>query len=174
MRIFFSLCRLAAGNMGEVAHHCPWTLIEKLREKAVLVFGPLKDWSAAIISECGSIIAGATAEELKALNASVMPLLKTEAIPLIPPQNIKALSSKQLRSLGPTNAAAVTEDQKAVLNEDQKAALSEVMGVRYQRQASTTITPLTVYPGAVSNGVPECLRATVLIQALLLLPRYAF
>ncbi|XP_067832206.1 otoancorin-like [Heptranchias perlo] len=131
--------RLAAASLGRLT--CPAAILDKLKEKVAVVFGPVKEWSAAQLSELGTVAAGSSTDDLKSLDPQMMPFLSTTAVGLIPPHRFRALSVSQLNSLGPANAAAVTEEQMKGASEEQRAAVSEALGIPYHRVASSIKTP---------------------------------
>ncbi|XP_059423021.1 otoancorin [Carassius carassius] len=112
---------------------CPLNIRERLKEKAVAVFGKSHTWTEAQVSIMGNIIAGLSAVELGSLNSTVLPFIQPSAIPLISSDRLTALSVSQLKALGPDNAAAVTEAQRSGLRVDQKAALDEAVGLKTAR-----------------------------------------
>ncbi|KAK2844585.1 hypothetical protein Q5P01_011244 [Channa striata] len=111
----------AVGSLDGV--QCSFKVTQYLKNLAVSAFGQPITWTEAQVSELGNIIAGLNADELAALDLSVLPFVSKSCIPLIPPANFAALSVAQLEALGPDNAASVTTEQRAMLRMDQQAAL---------------------------------------------------
>ncbi|XP_043117416.1 otoancorin [Puntigrus tetrazona] len=117
---------------------CPLNIRERLKEKAVAVFGKSQTWTEAQVSAMGNIIAGLSGAELGSLNSSVLSFIQPSAIPLISSDRLAALSVSQLKALGPDNAAAVTEAQRSGLKVDQNAALDEAVGLKTTRSEVST------------------------------------
>ncbi|XP_030641325.1 otoancorin [Chanos chanos] len=149
--------------------HCPLNMMEKLKDRAVAVFGDPSTWSEAQVSAMGNLIAGLNASELQRLNASVLPFISQSAIPLILPGRLAALSVSQLRAMGPDNAAMVTEAQRAGFTETQRSALAEAEGTSYSRNEEPTQSPQNALPQ--QGGAPRMstLGIVVLLQPLLLM-----
>ncbi|XP_072916060.1 otoancorin-like isoform X1 [Hemitrygon akajei] len=153
----------AARSLGMQA--CASETLDALKEKAVNVFGPITGWEAAIMTEMGSIVAGASTEELSKLDPNVMPFIRSQAVSLIPPYRFRALTVSQLKNLSPEGAASVTQAQLDRVNEQQRAALKEALGM----QATTKTSLLTIVsrsPALGSLGLSAMARA---LPALLLL-----
>ncbi|XP_069040908.1 otoancorin [Lepisosteus oculatus] len=161
--------RGAARVLGSA--ECPLAVNERLKDKAVAVYGDVKTWTEAVVSEVGNVIAGLSAWELQVLISSVLPFISASAIPLIPPERLANLSATQLQALGPDNAAMVTEAQKSAMNDLQKKALADVLGVPFTPRAQTTTTPATVAPLPQKAGASglRMLGSLVLLQPLMLL-----
>ncbi|MBN3317667.1 OTOAN protein, partial [Atractosteus spatula] len=143
--------RGAARVLGSA--ECPLAVNERLKDKAVAVYGDMKTWTEAVVSEVGNVmgqsapmLSGLSASELQVLVSSVLPFISASAIPLIPPERLANVSATQLQALGPDNAAMVTEAQKSAMNDLQKKALADVLGVQFTPRAQTTTTPATVTP----------------------------
>ncbi|XP_078393208.1 otoancorin-like, partial [Cetorhinus maximus] len=119
--------KFAANSLGKLT--CSPETLDLLKDKVTKVFGPMGSWSEAQVSELGNIVAGASVNELKSLDSTIMPYLATTAVRLIPPDRFQALSVSQLEKLGPENAAAVSQSQMEALSEEQKSAVKDALGV---------------------------------------------
>uniref|UniRef100_UPI00398EEBC5 otoancorin-like isoform X2 n=1 Tax=Pristiophorus japonicus TaxID=55135 RepID=UPI00398EEBC5 len=150
--------RLAAASLGMLT--CAGSSLDFLNNRVTEVFGPMKEWTAAEMSELGTMAAGASAEELKSLDPEVMPFLSTTAVRLILPDRFPVLSAAQVKRLGPENAAAVTAAQLERVSEEQRVALMEALGVPTRIKASTTVAAPA---GTASQGF---FRPSLLARAL--------
>ncbi|ROL48157.1 Otoancorin [Anabarilius grahami] len=127
---------------------CPLNIRDRLKEKAVAVFGKPETWTEAQVSVMGNIIAGLSTVELGRLNSTILAFIQPSAIPLIPSDRLAALSVSQLKALGPDNAAMVTEAQRAGLRVDQRAALDEAVGLKTARAEVSTGSSSTSSSGS--------------------------
>ncbi|XP_039535563.1 otoancorin [Pimephales promelas] len=152
---------------------CLLNVRERLKEKAMAVFGKPETWTEAQVSEMGNILAGLSTVELGRLNSSVLPFVQRSAIPLIPSDRLAAMSVSQLKALGPENAAMVTEAQRAGLRVDQRSALDEAVGLKTARAEVASpspsglnpVSPLPLKGGAAAESMTGC----VLMQAIVLM-----
>ncbi|XP_072350907.1 otoancorin-like, partial [Scyliorhinus torazame] len=119
--------RNAARSFGQLT--CPPDVLDLLKRKMAVVFGPMSGWSDAQMSQLGNVAAGASSQDLMSLSRSVMPYVSSTAVACIPPERFQALSVSQLENLGPENAAAVTKAQFEALSEDQQSAVNEALGI---------------------------------------------
>ncbi|XP_066292625.1 otoancorin-like isoform X3 [Branchiostoma lanceolatum] len=95
-----------------------------LKEKAVSASGATSSWSAATVTNVGTVAAGLTEAELTALTDAQVPAITPGAIALIPGSTLaNGLSVAQLNLLSMEQAQAVTNDQYSALSTDQKAAV---------------------------------------------------
>ncbi|CAH1272907.1 OTOA [Branchiostoma lanceolatum] len=95
-----------------------------LKEKAVSASGATSSWSAATVTNVGTVAAGLTEAELTALTDAQVPAITPGAIALIPGSTLaNGLSTAQLNLLSMEQAQAVTNDQYSALSTDQKAAV---------------------------------------------------
>ncbi|XP_051722797.1 otoancorin isoform X1 [Ctenopharyngodon idella] len=154
---------------------CPLNIRDRLKEKAVAVFGKPETWTEAQVSVMGNIIAGLSTVELGRLNSTILPFIQPSAIPLIPSDRLAALSVSQLKALGPDNAAMVTEAQRAGLRVDQRAALDEAVGLKTARAevstgssstSSSGSAPLPLKGGAAVESMTGCV---LFMQAMVLM-----
>ncbi|XP_067365180.1 otoancorin [Channa argus] len=126
----------AVGSLDGV--QCSFKVTQSLKNLAVSAFGDPSTWTEAQVAELDNIIAGLNANELAALDASVLSFISKSCIPLIPPANFAALSITQLEALGPDNAASVTTEQRAALKKDQQAALQLAETGSFARSQNST------------------------------------
>ncbi|XP_067093310.1 otoancorin [Osmerus mordax] len=159
--------REAVGSLGNL--ECPLMRTEKLKERAVALFGAPSSWSQAQVNTLGNIIAGLTSAELNSLSSSVLPFLSRTGITLIPPDRLAALPSSQLEALGPDNAAMVTDAQRAMLGVEQKAALDNALGLPAPRAISTTPNPPVNLPQQSGASTLGTLGLGVYLQPCLVL-----
>nr|XP_055065889.1 otoancorin [Misgurnus anguillicaudatus] len=147
---------------------CPLNIIERLKEKAVAVFGKPETWTEAQAGIMGNIIAGLSAAEFGSLNSTVLPFIQSFAIPLITPDRLAMLSANQLKALGPDNAAMITDAQRGGLRPDQNTALDEAIGVPAQRDSGSTVPPA---PQPQKGGVPaiESMAGYVVLMQVIML-----
>ncbi|XP_067254931.1 otoancorin [Chanodichthys erythropterus] len=165
--------REAVEPVGRVS--CPLNIRDRLKEKAVAVFGKPETWTEAQVSVMGNIIAGLSTVELGRLNSTILPFIQPSAIPLIPSERLAALSVSQLKALGPDNAAMVTEAQRTGLRADQRAALDEAVGLKTARAevstgssstSSSGSAPLPLKGGAAVESMTGCV---LFMQAIVLM-----
>ncbi|XP_060116925.1 otoancorin [Heteronotia binoei] len=102
---------------------CSISVLKEFKKKAESVFGGTARWNGAVLQEIGTIAAGLSKGELKALDKELMPYFQAAAIKCIPEEMFKELSPEQIASLGPENAAMVTESQRQWLNDSQLQSL---------------------------------------------------
>ncbi|KAJ8267827.1 hypothetical protein COCON_G00129990 [Conger conger] len=131
--------REAVGALGAV--RCSQEVTEKLKDRAVLLFGEVENWDQAEVNVLGNIIAGLQASELQSLDPSVFSFISQTAIPLILPDRLAALSVAQLLAMGPDNAAMVTPAQRKALGRLQLDALDKALGLEYLRSYISATTP---------------------------------
>ncbi|XP_065117136.1 otoancorin [Paramisgurnus dabryanus] len=148
---------------------CPLNIIERLKEKAVAVFGKPETWTEAQAGIMGNIIAGLSAAEFGSLSSTALPFIQSFAIPLITPDRLAMLSANQLKALGPDNAAMITDAQRGGLRPEQNTALDEAIGVPAQRDSGSTVPPA---PQPQTGGVPamdSMAGYMVLMQVIMLM-----
>uniref|UniRef100_A0A8D0G9M9 Otoancorin n=1 Tax=Sphenodon punctatus TaxID=8508 RepID=A0A8D0G9M9_SPHPU len=137
-----------------VSLQCSTSILEEFKKKAESVFGIAARWNMSVIHDIGTIAAGLSEEELKALDKELMPYFQPAAIKHIPGEIFKELSPEQIANLGPENAAMVTESQRQHLNELQLQSLHLALdGARMsvqEAQISESTTQTMHTP--VSNG----------------------
>ncbi|XP_036372079.1 otoancorin-like [Megalops cyprinoides] len=130
--------REALAAVGRV--QCTQDMADRLKEKVLVLFGEVGNWTEAQVNTMGNIIAGLNASELQRLKPAVLPFIAQTAIPLIPPERLAAFSPSQLQALGPDNAAMVTDAQHKALAMEQYVALGKALGVTYVRvEVATTV-----------------------------------
>ncbi|MGH0139239.1 UNVERIFIED_CONTAM: hypothetical protein FKN15_068648 [Acipenser sinensis] len=80
---------------------CPADVLQELKKKAESLFGEVGNWNCSVLQEVGTIAAGLSKEELKAISKDLMPYFQPQAIAAIPPENFKIaeLSWEQIQSL---------------------------------------------------------------------------
>ncbi|XP_067878841.1 otoancorin-like [Heterodontus francisci] len=157
--------RLAAASLGTLT--CSSETLGALKEKVTGILGPMKDWTAAEMSEFGTVAAGASPEDLKSLNPDVMPFLSSTAVSLIPPDRFQVLSVSQLKSLGPENAGAVTQAQLEQASEEQRSAVKEALGIPTQLSTSNSNSNSNVSSHAPNLGFFGLSHATHALLAIL-------
>ncbi|XP_041133067.1 otoancorin-like isoform X2 [Polyodon spathula] len=128
---------------------CPAEVLQELKKKAESVFGEVGNWNSSVLQEVGTIAAGLSKEELKAISKDLMPYFQPQAIAAILPENFKEFSVEQIQSLGPENAAAVTPLQIAELSREQIQSLQASLdGLRESYASWGSLGSSTVNTGA--------------------------
>ncbi|XP_077383973.1 otoancorin isoform X2 [Festucalex cinctus] len=128
--------RDAVGSLNDI--RCSLEVARHFKSLAVLAFGPVGNWTEALVAEMGNLIVGLDADEMASLDPSLLSFFQESSIPLFPADNIAALSVAQLEGLGPDNVAMVTQSQRDRLTDAQLAALEQTeIGSRSDSQVLT-------------------------------------
>ncbi|XP_071067350.1 otoancorin [Dasypus novemcinctus] len=117
--------RVVVARIGTLLCNTP--VLAEFKRKAEVAFGDPAEWTSAVLQELGTIAAGLTKEELRALDKDLMPYFQPSAVKCLPDEIFKELSPEQIASLGPENAAAVTDAQRRQLSVLQLQSLQRAL-----------------------------------------------
>ncbi|XP_001638657.3 uncharacterized protein LOC5518710 isoform X2 [Nematostella vectensis] len=111
--------------------------MEKLKEKAVAVYGAVSTWSADELREAGAAIGGMTTSELKSLSKDHVGMITRTAISQIPVDLFLGFTVTQLQGLDVTQVMAVTDAQKNALPAEKRKVLADKEGSIYISDAGS-------------------------------------
>ncbi|XP_074539191.1 otoancorin [Halichoeres trimaculatus] len=143
----------AVDSMNDL--QCSFKSTQQLTRLAVSAFGPPRNWTKAVVSTLGNLVAGLDPIDLASLDPSVLSFFSSSSIQLIPPKNFAAFSVDQLLAFGPDNAAVVTSDQRAAIGVEKQSALKNAMeGAR----SWTKTTPSDSAPSLTVEGILSLMK----------------
>ncbi|KAJ8273544.1 hypothetical protein GJAV_G00102810 [Gymnothorax javanicus] len=159
--------RDAMRTLGAV--HCEQEVTERLKDRALVIFGRPANWTEAQVNILGNIIGVLNSSELPDLNPAVFPFIHQSAIPLILPHRLAALSVTQLRAMGPDNAAMVTDTQYNALSWLQQDAVHQALGLQIFRSPASAGIPSLFTTHKPGTSRHRMMGSVVFWQSLLLL-----